>query len=145
MSIQMPNLIILQFTVHDGSDSEIVWHAFSSTDAARTKKRLFYDAYYSIGFQISHPEDKETDYGFLDKDYAYNSPLTLAERAQGLQFVFLNNTINTTFTIIPMNQQYTDLTDEHGSIQYAQHHEISPNNLLVIPQNSESDSDTDSD
>jgi hypothetical protein len=120
-----------------------VWHAFSSTDPDRTATQLYYDACYWIGYQISHPEDKDTCFGLFVNHTIFHSDLTLAERAQGLQFVVLDNVINTEFAIRPIFYQYPDVEEDEGLISTAQHHELGPNNELVIPPDSDSDSDSD--
>ena len=96
-----------------------------------------------MGYQISHPEDKDTCFGLLVDHTILHNDLTLAERAQGVQFVVLDGVMNTEFAIISVAQQYTEVTEDHGVICFAQHHEVSPNNELVIPPDSDSDSDSD--
>jgi hypothetical protein len=138
----MPPLLIFQFTPNlatSTEDPEPIWHAFSSTDPDRTTTQLYYDACYWMGYQISHPEDKDTRFGLLVNYMVFHSDLTLAERAQGLHFVVLNNVINTEFAILPVDQQFTDVDEDDGFICSAVHHELSPNNELVIPPDSDSD------
>ena len=142
----MPPLLLFQFTPIVATSTEEpvpFWYAISSTDPDRTSIQLYYDACYWMGYQISHPEDKETHVGLLVNHMAFHSDLTLTERAQGVQFIVLNNVINTDFIIRPIAQQFTDITEENGQICIAQHHELSPNNELVIPSDSDSDSDSD--
>jgi hypothetical protein len=94
-----------------------------------------------MGYQISHPEDKDTHLGMFVNYIVLHNELTLAERAQGLQFVVLDHVINTEFAIRPISYQYPDVAEDEGQICTAQHHELSPNNELVIPPDSDSDSD----
>jgi len=140
----MPALLLFEFTPILATSTEEptpVWHAISSTDPDRTATQLYYDACYSMGYQISHPEDKETHFGLLINHTVLHSDLTLAERAQGLQFVVLDHVINTEFAIRPISYQYPAVEEDEGLICYAQHHELTPNNELVIPPDSDSDSD----
>jgi len=98
-----------------------------------------------MGYQISHPDDKDTHVGLLVNHTIFHSDLTIAERAQGLHFVVTDNIINTEFAIRPISYQYPDVDEDEGLLCYAQHHEISPNNELVIPHDSDPNSDSDSD
>jgi hypothetical protein len=142
----MPPILIFQFTpvlATSTEEPDSVWHAFSSTDPDRTATQLYYDACYWMGYQISHPEDKDTCFGLLMNHTVLHSDLTLTERAQGVQFVVFDNVINTEFAIHPISYQYPDVEEDEGLLCTAQHHELSPNNELVIPPDSDSDSDSD--
>ena len=144
----MSALLLFEFTpilTTSTEEPDPIWHAFSSSNPDRTATQLFYDACYWMGYQISYPEDKDTHLGLFVNHTILHSDLTLAERAQGVQFVVFDHVINTEFAIIPIAQQYTDVTEDHGLICFAQHHELVPNYELVIPPDSDSDSDSDSD
>jgi hypothetical protein len=140
----MPPLLLFQFTpilATSAEEPDPIWYAFSSSDPDRTSTQLYYDACYWMGYQISHPEDKDTCLGLLINHTIFHSELTLAERAQGLHFVALNQIINTEFAIRPVSYQYPDVAEDEGVMCYAQHHELNPNNELVIPPDPDSDSD----
>jgi len=144
----MPPLLIIQFRVPiDGTgESELQWHAFSSSSPSRTQVQLLYDTCYDLGYQLSYPSDKYTKFGNYEKHYSYLNPLTIQQRSQGLRFVYDDDSesINTMYPIITMEGNFDEeIPESAGVIVFAHHQIIEPNLSLTIPLDSDSDSDSD--
>uniref|UniRef100_A0A6C0AQC1 Uncharacterized protein n=1 Tax=viral metagenome TaxID=1070528 RepID=A0A6C0AQC1_9ZZZZ len=143
----MPPLLIIQFTVPiaDTGHTETIWHAFSSSSPSRTQLQLLWDTCYELGYQLSYPSDKYTKFGEYENHYCYLNSLTIQQRSQGLRFVYNDDSesINTMYPIITMEDSFNEeIPESAGIIVFANHHIIEPNLSIVIPPDSDSDSDS---
>jgi hypothetical protein len=142
----MPPLLIIQFTVPiaDTGQTELIWHAFSSSSPSRTQVQLLYDTCYDLGYQLSYPSDRYTKFGDYEKHYSYLNSLTIQQRSQGLRFVYNDDSesINTMYPIITMYGNFNEeIPESAGIIVFANHHIIEPNLTLTVPSDSDSDSE----
>ena len=136
----MPYIIILSFADEEGTVS---WRAFSSTDEDRAAFRLRKDTFYEIGYQESHPENKNTTYGLLTRFYQKDCDITLEHRYDGIQLVLTpDGTINDEFGFLTATESYAQgLPDGHAAT-IVPHTFINPNPFYTAM---DSDSDSDSD
>ena len=141
----MAYIAVLTFTDPSNCFSYL---AYSSTDANRSISRIRKDIFWQIGYQESHPEDKNTIHGQLEQIKSFDAALPLEERGDVVRCVIKpDNSLHTGYQPIGINQDY-QITISDGYARPIQHLYIQPNLLAdsaddLVSIDSESDSDSD--
>jgi len=145
----MPNPVILLTFVDSSGGAQYTYKVYSSEQENRPIHRLRRDVLYHIGYQESHPNDKETLEGHLDSITPIMCSVPLSARDQAMRCVVHNNcSIHEDYEPIEINDEYANgVTD--GNMIIVPHFIIQPNLTLDIV-NAELDaaaeaSDSDSD
>jgi len=136
----MPYILILSFTDNEGT---LTWHAFSSTDEARTLFRLRKDTFYELGYQESHPSDKNTSHGLLTQYFEKDCDISLDYRSDGIQLVIApDNTLNGDFGFLTATESYNQVVPEGHTVTVIPHTFVDPNPFFT-EMHPDSDSDSD--
>jgi hypothetical protein len=141
----MVYMLVLTFTDPSNCFSYL---AYSSTEAGRTSSRVRKDIFWQIGYQESHPEDKNTIHGQLEQYKSFDAAIPLEERGDVVRCVIKpTNYLHTGYQPIGINQIH-NIPVSDGHARPVQHLYIQPNPMLDSADDVESvtlDSDSDSD
>ena len=137
----MPYLAVCMIRDPD-NHNRFFYKAFSPEDETRPRALVRRDIFYHIGFQESHPVDKNTLEGYLEEYVEREPSLALADRGDAIRCVIRPDyTINTSYEAVSVNGDY-QLSSEQGRWQTIEHIYVQAN--LNFEEDSDGDS-TDSD
>jgi len=136
----MPYLAVCIFRESENSH-HYHYIAFSPEEASRSRDLIRRDIFYQIGFQLSHPTNKNTLEGYLEEYIERDPSLPLADRRDAIRcLVKADHTLNTSYEAVSINGTYTVSSDE-GQWQTIPHFYVQPN--LNFEADSDSDGDSD--
>jgi len=145
----MPNPVIILTFVDASGGALYTYQVYSSEQDDRPLHRLRRDVLYHIGYQESHPGDRNTSEGYLDaiNEVGCSVPLPLRDNAMRC-VVYHNCAIHTSYEPIEINDEYENTVSD-GNVIIVPHFTIQPNLMLdavFAAQDLEAeDSDSDSD
>ncbi len=119
--------------------------AFSPEDTTRRRSMARRDIMHQIGFQLSHPTDKNTLEGYLEEYIERDPALPLADRQDAIRCVVrADHTINTSYEAVSVNGEYA-LSEGVGHWQTIPHFYVQANLGLEADSDSDSTDSSDSD
>jgi len=145
----MPNYAIVLTFVDASGGAQYTYQIYSSEQENRPIRRLRRDILYHIGYQESHPEDRNTLEGYLDEINNMECNVPLALRDHAMRCVIRHNLLfHGGYEPIEINDEYEDTVTD-GNVIIIPHFYIQPNLALdavfAAEDAAAEDSDSDSD
>jgi len=127
------------------NENRCFYQAFSPEDEDRPRYLARRDIMYHIGFQESHPSDKNTLIGNLENFIERASSLPQENRGDAIRCIIRNDyTLNDSYDAVSINGEY-QVSSDNGHWQTIPHVYVQANLNFEADSDSDSTSSSDSD